>query len=129
MNILSFVLFTIVTIVIIILLTQCYTTSCALDNALKSLTVQTARWSVASLQDQNPLVANLHANYGVAYVMALRDIASDQEIKRATGIDAMRLYKSVINAQRKATQSLLKACPNIIPMEDPYLTRISQSQS
>lgn len=96
------------------------------NEIMNSLGIQSARWTIAALQDNNSFIANLHANYGVAYAMALRSIGTDKEIKKATGIEIQKLEKSTINAQRKAAQQLFKDCPNIIPKDDLYLSLLSQ---
>lgn len=118
----------ILTTILIYYLIKCYTSSeCSKRDAMRIIAIQAARWSVAANQDNNPFIANLHANYGVGYVMSLRSIGTDKEIKRATGIDIQKLEKSATNAQRIAAQKLFIACPQIIPMEDPYLVQLSQS--
>lgn len=97
-----------------------------LAKIIKHHITQASRWVIASLSDNNAFIANLHANYGSAYVMALRGVASDFQIKMVTGIDIIKFEKHVTNAQRKASQRILSECRNIVPMEDPYLTSISQ---
>ena len=81
-------------VVVMFLLTEvkqkCYLSGDSYDtmqNHIKTLTRQAARWSVASTQDESPMVAVLHANYGAGYLWALKDIATDQQISSATGID------------------------------------------
>ena len=56
-----------------------------LVSIIKVLTRQAARWSTAAKQDKNSMVAVLHANYGAGYLWALKDIASSEQIKSATG--------------------------------------------
>ncbi len=55
-------------------------------NLITKLVRQAARWSTAAAQDEAPLIAVLHANYGSGYLWALKDIASAREIENATGI-------------------------------------------
>ncbi len=126
MRIIVFLVMTVITAVLLYYLIQCRTLTCAKNEAMKSLAIQAARWSIAAHQDKNPFIANLHANYGVAYAMGLRSIGTDKEIKNATGIEIKMLENSVINAQRKAAQMLFTACPSIIPLDDPYLAMLSQ---
>jgi hypothetical protein len=85
------------------------------ETAVKTLIVQASRWSIAADQDQNAFIANLHANYGVGYASALRQIASDSEIKKIANINAMEFEKKISNTQRRAAQKLMKECPVIIP--------------
>ena len=47
---------------------------------IETLIRQASRWSVAAQQDDSPIIALLHANYGAGYLWALKDIATDQEI-------------------------------------------------
>ena len=98
------------------------------NKIVQIMVTQASRWSIASLSDKNPFISNLHANYGVGYLMAMRSFASDSEIKAATGVDIIKFENEVVNAQRKASQKLMKTCPGIIPMESPYLTMYSQQE-
>ena len=50
---------------------------------IQKLTRQAARWSTAAAQDDSPLIAVLHANYGAGYLWALKDIATAKQIKNA----------------------------------------------
>jgi hypothetical protein len=70
-----------------------------------------ARWSLASKQDKSPLVAVLHANYGCAYLWALKDVFSDYEIKSATGVDVIDFQNKITNIQDLATKNIVKLCP------------------
>jgi hypothetical protein len=70
-----------------------------------------ARWSLASKQDKSPLVAILHANYGCAYLWALKDVFSDYEIKSAIGIDVIDFQNKITNIQDLATKNIVKLCP------------------
>lgn len=95
-------------------------------DAINTMVTQSARWVLASLSDQNPFIANLHANYGVGYIIALRDWASEAEIKEASGVDIFELSKTVSNAQRQAAQKLIAACPESLPSEHEFLVELSQ---
>ena len=70
-----------------------------------------ARWSLASKQDKSPLVAVLHANYGCAYLWALKDVFNDYEIKSATGIDVIDFQNKITDIQDVATKKMVKLCP------------------
>ena len=95
------------------------------DNLIKNLIRQTARWSVASSQDESPLVSLLHSNYGVAYVSIVRDIATDKEIKDLTGLDIIEFQRKVSEIQDKATRKVSENCPNFIGNMDPLLLMIA----
>ena len=66
-----------------------------IDNIIKTLVRQSARWSTAAQQDNNAMISVLHANYGAGYLWALKDIATDQEITSATQIDIKKFTKNV----------------------------------
>jgi len=95
------------------------------ETALPILVRQAARWSVAAQQDQNPMIANLHANYGAGYLWALQDIATHQEIEGATGIDWKQFRDEILKTQDLAAQKLAKTCPKFAP-KPGYLTRIAK---
>ena len=82
---------------------------------IKTLVRQSARWTVASEQDKNPLIAILHANYGAGYLWALSDIYYPEEIEAATGVNYRYLKKKVSECQDKAVKKLAAACPNFAP--------------
>jgi hypothetical protein len=96
-----------------------------LDKIIKILIRQSARWSTASKQDENPMIAVLHANYGSAYLWALKDIATSEQIKYSTGINLMKFERDIVNAQDIATKKMVKTCPSFAP-EKTYLTEIAQ---
>ena len=91
---------------------------------IKTLVRQAARWSTASLQDENVMIAVLHANYGAGYLWALLDFASDKEIKSATGLDAKKIKDKITKVQDKATMRMAKLCPKYAPKKS-YLTKVA----
>jgi hypothetical protein len=94
------------------------------NDTIKTLVRQAARWSIAANQDENAMIAVLHANYGAAYLWALRDIATDVEIKNATGIDIIRFRDEITAAQDKATKRMIATCPSYAPTAS-YLAAIA----
>lgn len=82
---------------------------------IRALFRQTVRWATAAKQDREPLVAVLHANYGVAYALALRQVASDAEIRAVTGHDGKALEDRVVAVQDAATARLAGRCPRGAP--------------
>ena len=101
-----------------------YDSSRKLQNKnIKTLVRQAARWSTAAEQDDSPLIRVLHANYGAGYLWALTDIANDDEIENATGIN-MKIFKdNIVRIQDTSTMKMIKLCPNYAP-EPSYLTSI-----
>lgn len=91
---------------------------------IKTLVRQSARWSTASLQDNNSMIAVLHANYGAGYLWALFDIATTSEIEQATSIDVLKFRNAIIEAQDKATKKMAQLCPAYAP-ELSYLSKIA----
>ena len=82
-------------------------------NEIMKLVRQTSRWSHASRQDKDNLIAVLHANYGAGYLWALKDLFSDTEIEEVIDSKELRekLEAKVIEIQDKATKNAIKDCP------------------
>lgn len=93
------------------------------EQTIKTLVRQASRWSTAADQDENPMIAVLHANYGAGYLWALKDIANDEDISEVTGIDVLKFRDGIIAAQDKATQKMVKMCPDFAPKRT-YLTEL-----
>lgn len=94
-----------------------------IDKIIQKLVRQSARWSTAAKQDKNSLVAVLHANYGAGYLWALKDIATNEQIKSATGIDVLMFEHEITKVQDKVTMKLAKLCPKYAP-KPSVLTKI-----
>ena len=86
---------------------------------------QTARWATAATQDDNPLIAVLHANYGTGYLWALKDIANKNEIETAANIDLVKFQNNVIQIQDATTKRLAKVCPDFAKTDNIYLAKIA----
>ena len=94
------------------------------EQNITTLVRQASRWSIAAQQDESAMIAVLHANYGTGYLWALKDIATESEIKRATGIDIKKFESEIVRIQDKATIDMIRACPSFGP--DPsYLTSLA----
>ena len=61
--------------------------------AIRTLYRQTARWGVASVQDDSELIRTLHANYATGYLWAIKDIISADEFKDITGVELAEFEK------------------------------------
>lgn len=96
-----------------------------LRSALKILVRQAARWATAARQDDNPMIAVLHANYGAGYLWAVQDIATPAEVETATGINWKRFKQEILDTQDSAAQRMAKSCPRFAPKKS-YLTRIAR---
>ncbi len=88
------------------------------DRAIRTLYRQAARYMVASLQDESEVIQVLHANYAMGYIMALRDITTDTEFRRATGEDLDAFEHKLAVAQDVATRRLVATRPDLVPLED-----------
>ena len=97
--------------------------NCNLNHIILKLTRQAARWSTAASQDENNMIAVLHANYGAGYLWAIKDIASDQQFKNATGLDPKLFETEIVKIQDQATKKMAKLCPKYAP-KPTYLTSI-----
>ena len=95
-----------------------------IEFAAKKLVRQAARWSTAAKQDNNSMIAVLHANYGAGYLWALKDIININTIEKKTGIDMMKFENEIIKIQDEATKKMAKLCPKYAP-ESSILTKIA----
>ena len=94
-----------------------------LDKQIRVLYRQTARYAVASLQDDSPVVKSLHANYAMGYLMALKDLATTEQFARATNDNLLSFERKIASIQDASTVNLVGDCPDLIPNEDPGLLR------
>jgi hypothetical protein len=69
---------------------------------------QAQRFHFASQQDANPIIAARHNGYAVALMDAIRDIATEEEVKAVTGISALKLRTEVLAFQDKIEGAALK---------------------
>lgn len=96
-----------------------------LEDHIQILARQSSRWATAAKQDKNSMVAVIHANYGAGYLWALKDIATDEQIKATIGIDMKKFTKEIVDIQDQATVKMASLCPKYAP--DPsYLTKIGR---
>ena len=91
---------------------------------IQKLIRQTARWATAADHDTNGYIANLHATYAMGYLMALREIYTDEEIKKYTGINVKRFEFEINNIMNTAVKQLSLICPEGRP-KNAYLGTLS----
>jgi hypothetical protein len=101
--------------------------SSSLDKQIRILYRQTARYAVASAQDESSVIKTLHANYAMGYLMAIKDIATASDFKRATGTDMVLFESKITRIQDSSTVNLVSECEELIPDEDPVLLRAMYS--
>lgn len=82
---------------------------------------QSARYAVAASQDQSPVIAVLHANYAMGYLLAIKDLVTAEEFKTATGTDLLNFEREIARIQDQVTLRLVKGCPKLVPHENPEL--------
>jgi hypothetical protein len=92
---------------------------------INKLIRQTSRWAVAAEQDTNPYVANLHATYSLGYLMALREIYSDDTIKKLVRVDVRKLETEVTRIMDDAVKQLSVVCPEGKP-KNRYLAFLAK---
>ena len=102
-------------------LTKCNTPK--INDVIRSMIRQAARWSTASLNDDSSMIAVLHANYGAGYLWALLDNFTTEQIQEATNIDFLKFRTEILNAQDIATKKMAVLCPAYAP-PNTYLTSL-----
>ncbi len=95
------------------------------NSSINTLLRQSARWSVAATQDDSPIIALLHANYGAGYLWGLKDIATDREIESASGINLREFRDKIVAVQDQSTRKVSKLCPKFIGNLDTELLKLS----
>lgn len=90
---------------------------------IKTLYRQAARYAVASMQDDSDVIRVLHANYAMGYLMALKDIASDEAIRASTGQSRVELEERIARIQDRATRDLVTGRPDLVPLQDKTLLK------
>lgn len=123
MEILLVVLVFIVLILVVFRKDKSLPDNVSLDKQIRILYRQTARYAVASVQDESPVVKSLHANYAMGYLMALKDLATTEQFTRATGDNLLSFERKIASIQDASTVNLVGDCPELIPEEDPELLR------
>lgn len=97
------------------------------EGPIQVLHRQAARYAVAASQDAHPIIAVLHANYAMGYLLALKDLTTSEEFKGATGQDLLNFEHEIARIQDGATLRLVKSSPGLIPEENPDLLRAMYS--
>jgi hypothetical protein len=92
-----------------------------LTTAVKILYRQCARWALASTQDESDIIKNLHANYAMGYLMAIKDIVSCTQFKKITGQDLYTFEDRIVKVQDKAAKKLVETCQELDFSNDEIL--------
>lgn len=94
---------------------------------IQKLMRQASRWAIAGEQDKSPIISVLHANYGAGYLWAIKDIATNDEVFNATGINMNEFENKVLKIQDATTRNVVKSCPEFKGDLDNYLQKIASS--
>ena len=86
---------------------------------------QTSRWATAADQDTNAYISNLHATYAVGYLMALREIYSDEEISRLSHVNVRKLDTQITQIMDNSVKKLIEVCPEGQP-KNKFLAFLSK---
>ncbi len=97
----------------------------SIGEILRILIRQSSRWSIAASQDKSPLIAVLHANYGAGYLWAIKDIASSEQLKQATGVELLKFEKEITKIQDATTKRMVAICPEYAGDSNKYLAKIA----
>ncbi len=89
------------------------------DN-INALARQMYRWYIASTQDNQVIIKNLHSNYAMGYLSALRDIATDEEIYNVTKLDMKKISAAISKQQDAVLIEFATSCPLLIPDDNVY---------
>jgi hypothetical protein len=110
-------------LLVLVLVFVVFRTDTPLDKQIRILYRQTARYAVASLQDDSPVIKTLHANYAMGYLMALKDLTTTEQFARATGDNLLSFERKIAEIQDASTVNLVGECPDLMPDVDPVLLR------
>ena len=88
----------------------------ALDlRAIRDLVKSASQWNSRSIQDSNPIIGVMNANYAMAYLNVARSIGSDADIEMHSGMKIDALIKSVEDTQTAALDRITSKCPVLSP--------------
>ena len=81
----------------------------------KALIQEAAQWSTVAQQDNNPLLALVHATYATAYLNVARRMSSDADIEGLASIHVAEFSKALNSSQQASMRALLAQCPVVAP--------------
>ena len=96
---------------------------------VKILMKKCASWATTAQQDTSPYLSVMHANYAMGYLSALKDIATPQQIHRATGVDFKNFEGHIINLQEMINTKMKTKVPEFAGEVNMYLTAIENKLS
>lgn len=94
-------------------------------SVIQTLVQKTAKYATMAQQDDSPMLAVMHANYSVAYLEALLDVATYRQINRATNVDVKLFIEHVMMVQQSVTKKVVQKIPALQGEIDLYLSAIA----
>lgn len=82
---------------------------------VENLVNQATKWHLTAKQDQNPMVAMMHADFALAYITAARKLLPDHDIERITSVKVAELQTFLESDQQQAMERILYTCPYLKP--------------
>lgn len=100
---------------IIILISKSFEkhTNSSIDKIISKLSTQAARLTYIAENDKNPLKSSLYCNYAIGYLLALKDIASPEEIKTRTGLDIGEFENKVTSIQNQCIKRMINTSSQV----------------
>lgn len=87
----------------------------ALVDRFRSLVRHASQGSVVTAQDQNPVVALLHANSALVHARVARSLLPAADAERLAGVNLDELVLVLEDQQLEAMQRINVACPELQP--------------
>ena len=111
-----------IAIVILVLIMQ--NRSRGTKSSIEKMVKQAAKYAITAQQDVSPVMSVRHANYAVAHLYALGNIATDTQIHNATGIDVKKFREHITNVQEMTTKKTVDKFPDFAGQVDMYLSEM-----
>jgi hypothetical protein len=111
-----------IAIVILVLIMQ--NRSRGTKSSIEKMVKQAAQYAITAQQDVSPVMSVRHANYAVAHLYALGNIATDTQIHNATGIDVKKFREHITNVQDMTTKKTVDKFPDFAGQVDMYLSEM-----
>jgi len=120
MNVFKWVMLGLIAIVALWALSSSSSAKNALDaRAIHNLVKSAAQWNARALQDTNPMVGLMNANYAVAYFNVARSLGSDADVEKKAKISVDAFTRDLEATQSKFMHTLSEACPAVAPIGHP----------
>ena len=88
------------------------------EQDLTTIARQAVRWYIASIQDKNPVVRGLHADYAVAYGDILKQLEHPDVVLQTTGLDVDKFLAAATQVQDDYMQEVITKCPHLLSSAD-----------